>query len=163
MSWVDIVIIGLIAVSSLISVFRGFVKEALSLTTWALAFVLAMTYAQTLAQHLPPSLSDPMLRAAVGFAVIFIGILVLGGVLGILAGMLVQKTGLSGTDRSLGVVFGFVRGVLVVGVVVLLAGVTSLPQEPWWQESFLMDHFVRLALWMRGFLPEDLQSGFSFP
>jgi membrane protein required for colicin V production len=89
-------------------------------------------------------------------------VLVLGGVVNYLIGQLVSKTGLSGTDRALGIVFGIARGVMVVGVLVLLAGLTQLPQDPWWQESIFLGHFVDLALWMRSFLPADIAANIQY-
>ena len=86
----------------------------------------------------------------------------MGGLVNYLMGELVEKTGLSGTDRMLGLVFGIVRGVAVVGIIVLLAGLTPLPRDPWWNESRLLMHFEQLALWMRGYLPPEIASYIAF-
>ncbi|WP_018952804.1 CvpA family protein [Thioalkalivibrio sulfidiphilus] len=162
MIWIDFVILGIIALSALISLFRGFVKEAISLATWVVAFWVSLSYASPLSGLLPASLEDPTLRVGIAFAVLFILTLILGGVINVLAGQMVKRTGLSGTDRSLGVVFGMARGLLVVAVLVLLAALTVLPQEPWWSDSLLLPHFERLAIWLRGFLSEDLAAHFVF-
>ncbi|MDX1604655.1 MAG: CvpA family protein, partial [Candidatus Competibacterales bacterium] len=90
------------------------------------------------------------------FAGLFVGTLVVGAVVGFMARALVTQTGLTGTDRVLGAVFGGLRGVLVVGVLVLLAGLTSLPRESWWRESVaaaaLQPWVCRLGVyhWMEG-------------
>jgi membrane protein required for colicin V production len=89
-------------------------------------------------------------------------VLVVGGLLNLLMGQLVSKTGLSGTDRVLGVAFGVARGVVLIGVTVLLAGLTVLPEDPWWRESQLIGHFERLALWMRSFLPVDVAANIRY-
>jgi membrane protein required for colicin V production len=162
MVWIDFIIIGIIVVSAVISVFRGFVKEAISLATWIVAFWISLGYASALAEVLPAAISDATMRVGIAFAGLFIVTLVLGGVINVLAGQLVKRTGLSGTDRSLGVVFGLARGVLVVAVLVLLGALTVMPQEPWWNNSLLLPHFERLAVWMRDFLPEHLASHFVF-
>lgn len=162
MGWIDFIIIGIIALSAVISVFRGFVKEAISLATWVIAFWISLGYASALAEMLPVAVSDGTLRIGIAFAALFIITLVLGGVINVLAGQLVRRTGLSGTDRSLGVVFGLARGVLVVAVMVLLGALTVLPEEFWWRESMLIPHFERLAIWLRGFLSEDLAAHFVF-
>jgi membrane protein required for colicin V production len=68
----------------------------------------------------------------------------------------VEKTGLSGTDRALGVVFGTIRGAVIIAILVLLAGFTTVPQDAWWSRSYLLHHFQDLALWIRRFLPPDI-------
>ena len=74
----------------------------------------------------------------------------------------VDKTGLSGTDRVLGIVFGVVRGVVVVALLVLLAGLTTMPKDPWWGESALLGHFQVIALELRALLPPDMAAYFNF-
>ncbi|EHQ52102.1 MULTISPECIES: CvpA family protein [Ectothiorhodospira] len=162
MIWIDFVILGIVAVSTVISLFRGFVKEAISLATWILAFWIALAYSGVAAEHLPFGLEDPTLKLGIAFAILFIVTLLMGGIVNVLAGQLVKKTGLSGTDRSIGAVFGLARGGLIVAVVILLMGLTVIPQEPWWQDSLLVPHFERIALWLRDYLPPDLASHFSF-
>lgn len=162
MGWVDFLIVGLIAVSAVISLFRGFVKEAISLATWVVAFWISLAYATALSELLPAAVSDHTLRIGIAFAGLFIITLVLGGVVNVLAGQMVKRTGLSGTDRSLGVVFGLLRGVLLVALLVLLGTLTVMPSEPWWLESKLLPHFEKLAIWLRGFLSENLPAHFVF-
>lgn len=162
MGWVDFLIIGLIAVSAVISLFRGFVKEAISLATWVVAFWISLAYATALSELLPAAVSDHTLRIGIAFAGLFIVTLVLGGVVNVLAGQMVKRTGLSGTDRSLGVVFGLLRGALLVALLVLLGTLTVMPSEPWWLESKLLPFFQNLAIWLRGFLSEDLAAHFVF-
>lgn len=162
MIWIDFVILGIVAVSTVISLFRGFVKEAISLATWILAFWISLAYSGVAAAHLPFGLEDPTLRLGIAFAILFILTLLMGGIVNVLAGQLVKKTGLSGTDRSIGAVFGLARGGLIVAVVILLMGLTVIPEEPWWQDSLLVPHFERIALWLRDYLPPDLASHFSF-
>ncbi|MCG5515832.1 MULTISPECIES: CvpA family protein [Ectothiorhodospira] len=162
MIWIDLVIVAIIAISAVISLFRGFIKEAISVATWVLAFLVSLTYSAPLSEYLPLGIEDPTLLVGIAFAILFILTLIMGGVVNMLAGQLVKKTGLSGTDRSIGAVFGLARGVAIVAVVVLMAGLTVVPQEPWWQESQLLPQFERIALWMRDFLPQDIAENFSF-
>ncbi len=162
MNWADFLIIGIVVLSAGISVLRGFVKEALSLAAWVAALWLAMAFAQPLSDMLDAWIETPSMRMAVTFLIIFIGVLLLGGMLGYLAGQVVKKTGLSGTDRMLGTVFGVLRGVVIVGILVLLAGFTPLPGDPWWSESQLLPHFERFALWLAGFLPPDIAGRIGF-
>ncbi|MFP4080175.1 MAG: CvpA family protein [Ectothiorhodospira sp.] len=162
MIWIDIAILAVITLSAVISLFRGFVKEAISLATWVLAFVLALSQGAPLGELLPLGVEDPTLQAVIGFAILFVLALIAGGVVNVLAGQLVKRTGLSGTDRSIGMVFGLARGVAIVAVLVLLAGLTVMPEEPWWEASRFLPQFERLALWLRDLLPPDLAENFVF-
>ncbi len=162
MNWADYFILGLIGLSALVSIWRGFIKEALSLATWVVAFLVAFAFSDPLADLLTPWISLPSARAALAIALLFVAVLLLGGVIGYLAGQLVRKTGLSGTDRILGTVFGVARGIMIVAAMVLLAGLTALPQDPWWRESQLMPHFERVALWLADYLPVDVADNVQF-
>lgn len=137
MNWLDAVLIGIIAVSALISLVRGFVREVLSLATWIAAFLLSVRYTEALAVYAEPYISSPTIRLVAAFAALFIATLVVGGLLNYMASVLVGRTGLSGTDRSLGLVFGGLRGLLIVALLVLMAGLTAVPRESWWQRSLL--------------------------
>ncbi len=155
MIWVDYAILVIIALSALISILRGFVRESLSLAGWVLAFWVALTFTRDLALHLEAYISVPSVRLVVAFLVLFFSALLLTMLINFLGGQLVDKTGLTGTDRMLGVVFGIARGSVIVAILVLLAGFTSVPRDPWWQESTFIHHFQELAVWIRGFLPPD--------
>ena len=162
MNWADIAIVALIAVSAVVSLVRGFVKEALSLATWVIAAWVAVAFADEFSYLLAGWISVPSARTAVAFAGLFFAVLIVGGLLNLLMGQLVSKTGLSGTDRVLGSVFGVARGVVLIGVMVLLAGLTAVPEDPWWQESQLIGHFEQLALWMKSFLPVDVAADIRY-
>ena len=149
MIWVDIVIPGIIAISALFSLIRGFVREALSLLGWMAAFWIALTFSKDLADLFLSGISLPSLRIVVAFTILFVLTLVIMALINNLAGQLIKKTGLSGTDRMIGVIFGVARGVLVVSVLVLLAGFTTMSQDPWWQESVMIDVFHKFAVWLR--------------
>ncbi|MCB1762576.1 MAG: CvpA family protein [Gammaproteobacteria bacterium] len=161
MIWVDYIIIGVIGLSALISLIRGFVREALSLAVWVLAFFVAWTFFRELAQHLT-WFSLPSVRLGVALAILFLTTLLVGGLVNYLVGQLVDKTGLTGTDRLIGMLFGAARGVLLVTLLILLAGLTPLPNDPWWNESQLIGYFQELALWLKTLLPEDLAEKFRF-
>ncbi len=156
MNWADIVILAIIAISALISLWRGFFKEALSLATWVAAIWVALAFSRELSALLVNWIDVPSARSAVAMAILFLLVLIIGGIVNYLIGQLVKKTGLQGTDRMLGTVFGAVRGALIVSVLVLAGGMTLLPQDPWWQASELMPHFEQLALWLADFLPSDI-------
>ena len=162
MVWVDYAIIIVIALSALISVLRGFVKEALSLAAWVLAFWVAFTFHQNLATILADYIDTPSLRLISAFALLFVVTLIIAALVNNLVGQLVKKTGLTGTDRMLGVVFGIARGTIIVAILVLMAGLTQLPADPWWNDSVFIVHFQNMAIWLKSFLPDDIAANFQY-
>ena len=88
--------------------------------------------------------------------------LVIGGLVNYLIIQLVERTGMSGTDRLIGMVFGAARGVLLVAVLVLLAGLTPMPEEGWWLQSSLVGYFEELAFWLRDLLPPEISGRFRY-
>ncbi|WP_232731555.1 CvpA family protein [Pseudomonas aeruginosa] len=85
-------------------------------------------------------------------ALLFIATLLLGALVNYLIGELIRVTGLSGTDRFLGMVFGGARGVLLVVLLVGLLSLAPVQQDPWWQQSVLMPHFLMVADWSKNFI-----------
>ncbi len=162
MIWVDYVILGIIGLSSLVSLLRGFMREAFSLAAWILAFWISWTFFRDLAVHLEQWFTVPSVRLGAAFAILFLVTLILGAMVNYLVGQLVEKTGLTGTDRMIGIFFGAARGALLVAVMVLLAGLTPVPNDPWWQQSLLIKYFQDLALWLKDLLPPDIAGKFSF-
>lgn len=162
MNWADWAILGIIAISVLVSLLRGFVREAMSLAVWVLAFWAAFSFAEPGASWLERFVELPSARLTLAFALIFLLALVLGGLVTYLVGQLVDKTGMTGTDRMVGMVFGAIRGAALVTVIVMLAGLTPFPRDPWWQESRLMPFFERASLWASRFLPETLGSQIGY-
>ena len=163
MTGFDWIVLVVIAVSGGISVIRGFVKEAISLATWVLAVWVALMFAPKLALLMPESWESPTLRWMVSAVALFMTTLLVGGLANFLVSTMVEKTGLSGTDRSLGVVFGILRGVAIVAVVVLLVSGTSLARESWWTESRLRPLFEPVAQWMRAHYPADIAESMLSP
>lgn len=161
-AWIDIALVAVVVVSGLIGFTRGFVREAMSLGSWAIASVVAMTFSPRLAGYFESWLAAPSARIALGFAILFAITLFLGGMVTNLVCRLIQIAGLSSTDRGLGGVFGLARGVLIVVVLVTLAGLTPMPQDPWWQASALIPHVQPLATWIAGFLPESVAGYFVY-
>ena len=162
MAWIDLVIIGIISLSALISLIRGFVKESISLVTWVVAGVLALRYYAPMADLLEPFINSVNLRQWVGGGILFVATLIVGAIVNFIVSQLVSKTGLSGTDKALGVVFGAARGVLIVTMIVLLAGLTPMPEAPWWQKSVTIEYFQQLAVWVKGVIPADAVGQFNF-
>jgi membrane protein required for colicin V production len=162
MNWADIAILSIIGVSAVISLFRGLVREALSLVGLAVSIWIAVTFYNQAADLLIEYISIPTGRRVLAFVAIVVVSLLVTGIINHIIGKLVENTGLSGTDRMLGVIFGAVRGIAIVGVLVLLLGLTQVPSDPWWHESMFMKHFEELALVAISFLPPDIMAHFSY-
>ncbi|MBS62828.1 CvpA family protein [Salinisphaera sp.] len=163
MIWVDIVILAVVALSAVIGFSRGFLREAVGLATWLLAFYAAFSFAESGAALLQGWISVASARLAVSFGLIFILVLLVGAILNYVIGRLVNQTGFAGTDRAIGGVFGVLRGVAVLIVLVLLAGVTPIPRDAWWQESIFIAHLQEGALRVRDLLPPDLAGAITYP
>lgn len=160
--WIDYAILGIVGLSVLIGVWRGFMREVLSLAAWAAAFFVSFTFAAGVADYLTDYVSVPSVRIIMAFGGLFLITLLLGGLANILVAQMIQGTGLSGTDRMIGVIFGVLRGIAIIAVLVLLAGLTPVPQDPWWDQSLFLPHFQRLALWLRDFLPAAFAERITF-
>ena len=158
MIWVDFAIIGIIALSAVIGLARGFIREVLSLAIWVVAVFAAWTFHRPLAEQLTPWLSTPSVRIGVAFIILVLVVLILGAILGQILTTLIEKTGLTGTDRLLGVVFGAARGALLVAVLVYLAALTPMPEDTWWKESQLIGHFQTLADRMLALIPPEVEA-----
>lgn len=144
----DLFILGIIAVSAVISLWRGFVREAFSLVTWAAAFIIARLFSPKIDILLSKTIDMPSLRMAVAFLLLFIGVLIVGALISKFIQLLVKATGLSGTDRMLGMVFGALRGVLIITVLIALFR-PMIEEDAWWQDSYLAPHFVSLEGWTK--------------
>jgi membrane protein required for colicin V production len=162
LEYADYVIFGIIAISILVGAVRGFIKEAFSLAVWAAAFLVAFQYSGLLAQQLESHIELPSARTSLAFAGLFLSVLLVGGLLTFLVGKLVEKTGLSGTDRLLGGVFGGVRGLTLVLALMLVAGLTPVPQDPWWQQSRSIQSLMPLAEWSAQYLPDYILEYMDF-
>lgn len=162
MVWVDFLIIGIILISTVISIVRGFVKEVFSLASWIFAFWVALSFYSHLATLLIDYVGTPSIRLFSAFTALFIVTLILGVLVNHLISQVVKKTGLSGTDRMLGIIFGLLRGVAIVTLLILAAGATPMPEDDWWQNSLLLEHVERLAIWVQTFLPSDIADHIKF-
>ena len=162
MIWIDYAILAVVGISGILSLMRGFIRETLSLAGWIAAFWVALAFSGEVAPRLEAYVATPSTRLGIAFIAIFAGVLLLSGIVLRLAGLLMERTGMSGTDRTLGILFGILRGIVVVGLLVLLGGLTPLPRDPWWHESTFLPHFERIADEIRIFLPPNFQQQFRF-
>lgn len=162
LNWADLVLLGILGLSTLVGLWRGFIVEVLSLVVWVAAFWLAFQFGASVATLFDNAVDAPAARMLLGYGLVFIGALVAGGLLTWLMSRLVAGTGLSGTDRMLGLGFGLLRGAALCALLVLLLGFTPLPQDAWWQESRLLPGFQSGAEWMRAWLPDAAAEYLSF-
>jgi membrane protein required for colicin V production len=156
MIWIDYTIIGLILISSVIGLLRGLIREAFSLVIWVVAIWIGLTFSREFSSFLEGMISYPSARIAAAFAVLFFITLILGALISYLLGELVKKTGLTGSDRFAGMIFGIARGLVVVAIIIMLAGLTPLPEDSWWKESALIPPFQALAVWLREHIPSGM-------
>ena len=145
MSWIDYVVVAIGVASAAFGFWRGFVKEAIALMTWLVAIVLAWQAAWLVEDRLGEWTAAPELRVWAARAIIFIAVLIVGGLLSWLMRALIRKSGLSGTDRSLGALFGLARGVLLVGLVAIVIDLADLETESWWGEARLRPFCEQVA------------------
>ena len=145
MTGIDWTILGILAVSTLISLMRGFVKEALSLLTWVAAILVVRLFATQFALLLAPYIQTDSLRLVAAWAILFIVTLMVGALVNRLVSELVKVTGLSGFDRVLGMVFGFVRGgIIVLILVAALHYLLPVQEDDWYRQSRLIPEVVAL-------------------
>ncbi|GJM06919.1 MAG: colicin V production protein [marine bacterium B5-7] len=150
---VDYVILGLIGFSGFVGLMRGFAREVLSLISWALAFWLAMHFNQALSVNLKSWIHQGVTRTTVSFLLIFLGVLILGWMIGLLIRLCMQADQKSGWDRLLGLLFGALRGIVVVLAMVYLIDGTALAEQSWWQQSTWVKPFNDSLKQVSAYLP----------
>ena len=156
MAVIDWIVIAVVLISSAVGMMKGFVKEALSLTSWIAAFVIARFLSGNLSTLLVDFITTPSVRWIVSFVILFAGTIVVGAMINHLVAEMVRLTGLGSTDKLFGMVFGAVRGIVILVAVVYLLQYTSVPQDPWWQSSSFLPHLELLADWARKTLPSTM-------
>ena len=162
MTLFDLAVLVIIALSVLLSVIRGLIREVLALAAWVIAFLAANVLAGEIAPWLPDTIPSEEFRLLAGFVGVFVAVLIAMSVLAIMASKLVKSAGLGLEDRLLGAVFGLARGLLMVMVVVLLAGLTSLPRQAVWRNAVLSDPLVAFAGHVKAWLPAALAQRIAY-
>ena len=145
MSWADYLIIFICVASAAFGFWRGFAKEALALASWLAAIWLAWRFAWVVEPLLGEWTAAPELKIWAARAIVFVVVLVIGGLVAWLVRGLVRATGLDATDRALGGIFGFARGVLIVGLIAIGLQLAGLDQDTWWQEARLKPFSDQIA------------------
>jgi membrane protein required for colicin V production len=156
MTWLDYAVLGVMGISIAWGIWRGLVREVISLAGWVIAFLAANLFAGPLAETLPASISRPEWRLAIAFIAVFLLTLTVTTLAGLLFSKIIKAVGLGGLDRTLGALFGVARGFLIVLAFALLAGLTSVPFNPIWKESFSGPLLGRTATAVKPWLPPAL-------
>lgn len=149
MSSVDYLLLCIIAISAVIGLWRGLVREMMSVMVWVAAFWVAYIETYTVAGYLHNWISDRGLRLVAAFLLIFVVVYLIGFVLSRLLTKLVEAVGMTATDRIAGSGFGVVRGVVLVSVLVLLVDMTPMVQESAWQQSYMVGVFDNMLHWVQ--------------
>jgi membrane protein required for colicin V production len=147
-TWVDWVVVAIVGLSTLLSLLRGFTREALSLLGWIAAFVLAYIFAGELASRMTGLISNITARYIAAWLLLLVGVLLLTGLVSMLMAQMVKATGLGTLDRLLGTIFGFARGVIIVLVLVFLVRELLPPRDQvWLYQAQLMPQIDALLNW----------------
>ena len=162
MALVDFGIILIIAVLLVLGLLWGFVKIAIALGTWVAASTISFSFAPNLAASMLQSIESPAMRLAIAMGVLFVLTIMLGALISFLVRQVINKTGLTALDRVLGMVIGASLGFIIVIALVFVAGLTPVPDYEWWKASLLIDRFETLAVWLQGYLPDDVAKYFSY-
>lgn len=155
--WIDIAIVAVIGLSVLTGLFRGFVKELVALCVWLMAIWLGFNYSQSIDPWLQPYVANQSARSAIAFIIILFASLLAGGIINALLSFILKRSGLSGTDRTLGMVFGFARGAFIVALLMIAVKMTSMPYQQYAQESVLYAQFNPLVDVIYAHLPDVIK------
>lgn len=156
MAWLDIVIIAFFILSILIGVYRGFVKETLSVASWALAAFLAFQYGERASLYIKPYVKQEPLDLAIAYVGVFLVCLILFSVISYIISQLFEATGMTGVDRSIGSVFGALRAAVIIVILILVGRFMAMDNQQWWMESQFLPYFEPLVEWFKSFLPADI-------
>lgn len=154
----DYGVLAIVGLSSLLSMMRGFLRESLSLAGWVAAFFVARLYTTELAPLLPNAIPTDALRMLAAFLILFLATLLVSSLLAIALSEVFKKVGLGWLDRWLGAIFGLARGVIIVGVLVLLAGLTSIPQDARWRNAMFSAPLEAMVTHALPWLPQAVAS-----
>jgi membrane protein required for colicin V production len=155
MTFVDWVLIGILGLSFLIGVWRGLVYEVLSVFVWIAAFVLAQWFAPEVAAKLPMVGTAQSLRYAAGFVLVFVGTAFVAGLFVQLIKKMVAAVGLRPVDRTLGAIFGLLRGAILLLAIAVVMNMTALRSQADWQASQGATLLTGLLAKLKPLLPQD--------
>ncbi|MDP3678320.1 MAG: CvpA family protein [Methylotenera sp.] len=152
----DYAVLIIIGLSIIFSVMRGMVREVLAILGWVAAFYVGRTYTDQILPMIPVDIPTESLRVLAAFLVLFLATLLLTSLLGIALSAIIRKVGLGWLNRLLGAMFGVIRGLLIVCVLVFLAGLTSVPQDARWRNAMFSAPIEALVISILPWIPENI-------
>lgn len=159
----DYAIIAILGASVLLGAWRGMVSEVMSLAAWVIAFLVSREWGEEVGtQLLGPYVTAPFWQVAGGWVLLFIATILVVSIFKALLRKMLHAIGLGFFDRTLGMVFGAARGVLLILLLVAIGGMTKLPEEPWWQQARLAPLAERGVVYIKPWLPDDLSKHIAF-
>ncbi len=154
LNYVDIVLVAIIGISTIVAFFRGLITEVLSLIVWIGAFWGASQFAPQLSLYLEPHVEEPI-RSLLSFCGTFLGCLFLGGMINLCITFILRRLKISAPDRFLGLIFGFVRGVFIASLIVIIVKVTPLQHHPLWVEAKTPASVEGIVSLMKTWIPKE--------
>lgn len=152
-NWIDFIIIGIIVFSIIIGFFRGFIREAVSLLIWISAVIIAFKFSEPMKIHLQPWINSDSLRYVVAFIGLFLAVFIFGIFINLILHMLVKKTGLTITNRLLGIFFGAGRSLLIIAILLMFISVGNIEDKSVVVQSQLAPKFESIVAWLNQFFP----------
>jgi len=156
--WVDAVVLAAIVLSLGLGIFRGLVREILSLSSWIISILLAYVYGDDLAIVVVPWVESERLSGLIGYVVVFVTVLVLLSLVGALLLKLFRIAGFSGASRLLGGLFGFLRGLVIVTVLLFSAEWTPATSQAWFRDSQIVPYFDVPLTWFKSRVVDQLNA-----
>jgi membrane protein required for colicin V production len=158
----DYIFLGLVILSAAVGTWRGVVSEVIGLLAWLVAFVASWLYASDVASLLSEVIAEPIWRLVSGFALIFVGVLLLAAVLRFLLRELLRATGLRPVDRALGTMFGLVRGLTIAALLVGVGGLLGAAKERWWADALFAPPLEAAVITAKPWLPDAVADRIRF-
>lgn len=158
----DYAVLLIVGFSVLLSVMRGVVREILALLAWGAAFVVANAFSEQLVPMLPAAIPNESLRYLAAFVILFLVTLLVMSLITIALSEIIKNLGLKPADRLMGAAFGLVRGMLIVLVLVLVAGLTALPHQVFWRNAMFSAPLEAVAQTVKPWLPEDFSKRINY-
>jgi membrane protein required for colicin V production len=160
--WVDYVIAVLLGLPALRGLFRGLLKELFAIGSWLLAIVIGLQYNAEVAFLLQNNIANPITRIASAFGILVVITLLFASLINFLLSELIYKSGLGLLNRLFGFCLGFIKGSVLVLILIFLAGLSAIPEDPWWKQSLLIPPFQSLAIWLKEYIPSNLAGYINF-
>ncbi len=156
MNWIDFVIVGIIFIELIKGVLSGFSLELFNLIRWLIAIVIGLTFNDEFSIFLEPYFSDHSTKLMGSFAILFLITLLVANSIRALLGSFLKKPKLSIVNRFGGMICRSIHGLLAILTLVMLAGLTQLPENALWKKSTLLPPFELVAIWLKGHMSSDL-------